>query len=153
MLIVPFLASKKRWITTCSRFERVLFSKSHLRRNTKDIWKSTKLEDIPFSIIKDNAATFGNFLLQNVNRCIIHGKFPDQLKKAHSSLAFKKENIMIKPTIIRWVGFDTHVTNICNRVTKKLQALARISQFMNIHKCRMTRKVLIASEFGYCPLV
>ena len=51
------------------------------------------------------------------------------------------------------IGFDTHVANICNRVSKKLHALARISQFMNIHKRRMAMKAFIASEFGYCPLV
>ena len=51
------------------------------------------------------------------------------------------------------LGFDTHVANICNRVSKKLHALARISQYMSIHKRRMTMKAFIASEFGYCPLV
>ena len=51
------------------------------------------------------------------------------------------------------LGFDTNVANIGNRVSKKLHALARISQYMNIHKRRMTMKVFIASEFGYCPLV
>ena len=51
------------------------------------------------------------------------------------------------------LGFNTHVANICNRVSKKLYALARISQYMNIHKRKMTMKAFIASEFGYCPLV
>ena len=51
------------------------------------------------------------------------------------------------------LGFDTHVANICNRVSKKLHALARISQYMNIHKWRMTMKAFTASEFGYCPFV
>ena len=51
------------------------------------------------------------------------------------------------------LGFDTNVANIGNRMSKKLHALARISQYMNIHKRRMTMKVFIASEFGYCPLV
>ena len=51
------------------------------------------------------------------------------------------------------LGFDTHVANICSRVSKKLHALARISQYMSIHKRRMTMKAFIASEFGYCPLV
>ena len=51
------------------------------------------------------------------------------------------------------LGFDTHVTDICNRVSKKLHALARISQFMNIRKRRMTMKAIIASEFGYCPWI
>ena len=50
------------------------------------------------------------------------------------------------------LGFDTHVTNIRNQVSKKLHGLARISQFMDMHKRRMTMKAFIASEFGYCPL-
>ena len=51
------------------------------------------------------------------------------------------------------LDFDTHVTNICNRASKKLHALARILQFMNIHKQRMTMKAFLSSQFGYCPLV
>ena len=38
------------------------------------------------------------------------------------------------------LGFDTHAINICNRVSKKLYALARISHFMSIHKQRITMK-------------
>ena len=51
------------------------------------------------------------------------------------------------------LGFDNHVINICNRVSKKLHTVARTSQFINIHKRRMTMKAFIASKFGYCPLV
>ena len=51
------------------------------------------------------------------------------------------------------LGFDIHVTNICNQMSKKLHALMRISQFMNIHKQRMTIKAFNAYELGYCPLV
>ena len=38
------------------------------------------------------------------------------------------------------LGFDTQAINICNRVSKKLYALARISHFMSIHKQRITMK-------------
>ena len=51
------------------------------------------------------------------------------------------------------LGFDSHVANICNRVSKKLHALAKISQFVNIHKWKITMKTFIATESGYCPLV
>ena len=36
------------------------------------------------------------------------------------------------------LGFNTNVTNTYNRVTKKSNALARISLFMRIHKRGMT---------------
>ena len=32
------------------------------------------------------------------------------------------------------LGFDTHVANICNRVSKKFHALARSSQYINIQE-------------------
>ena len=42
--------------------------------NTSEL---TQSEDIPFKIIKDNADIFANFILQNFNKCIIDGKFPN----------------------------------------------------------------------------
>ena len=53
-----------------------------------DISNSTQSDDIPFKIIKDNADIFVNF-----NKCIIEGKFPDQLKKADASPVFKKRKV------------------------------------------------------------
>ena len=38
-------------------------------------------------------------------------------------------------------------------MSKKLHGLARISQFMNIQKGKMTMKAFFASKFGYCPFV
>ena len=52
--------------------------------NSLDTSKSTKPEDIPFKIFKDNGDIFANFILWNFNKCIIDGKFPDQLKKGRS---------------------------------------------------------------------
>ena len=51
------------------------------------------------------------------------------------------------------LGFDTHVANICDRVSKTFHALGRTSQYTNIHKRRMTMKAFVASEFGYSQLV
>ena len=63
------------------------------------VW--TRAEDIPFKIIKDNADIFANFIFKNFNKCIIDGKFPDQLKKETLVLSLKKTTIMIKPIINR----------------------------------------------------
>ena len=45
--------------------------------NSLDTSKSTKSEDIPFKMIKDNADILANFILKNFNKCIIDRKFPD----------------------------------------------------------------------------
>ena len=38
-------------------------------------------------------------------------------------------------------------------MSKNLHALAKISQYMNIRKRRMTVKAFIALKYGYCPAV
>ena len=49
--------------------------------------------------------------------------------------------------------FKEHVTNICNKVSQKLHALARISSYMKVDKLRLILKAFIESQFQYCPLV
>ena len=49
--------------------------------------------------------------------------------------------------------FNTHVTNICNKASQKLHALARVSGFMSHNKLRIVMKTFILSQFNYCPLV
>ena len=73
-------------------FRKVTYEEILIEINSLDTSKSTQSEDIPFKIIKDNADIFANFILQNFNKCIIDGKFPDQLKKADVSPIFKKGN-------------------------------------------------------------
>ena len=51
------------------------------------------------------------------------------------------------------LNFKEHVTNICNKVSQKLHALARISSYMKSEKLRLILKAFIESQFQYCPLI
>ena len=51
------------------------------------------------------------------------------------------------------LSFESHINNICKRASQKLNALARISRFMDIPKRKMIMKSFITSQFGYCPLI
>ena len=51
------------------------------------------------------------------------------------------------------LNFNEHVTNICNTVSQKLHALARISFYMKVNKLRLILKAFIESQFQYCPLI
>ena len=51
------------------------------------------------------------------------------------------------------LNFNEHVSNLCNKVSIKLHALARISNFMSQDKLRLLMKAFIESQFSYCPLV
>ena len=51
------------------------------------------------------------------------------------------------------LDFDYHVSQICKKASKKLQALSRVSKYMDINKRRMLMKAFIISQLSYCPLV
>ena len=73
-------------------FRKVTYEEILIEINSLDTSKSPQSEDIPFKIIKDNADIFANFILKNFNKCIMDGKFPNQLKKVDVSPIFKKRN-------------------------------------------------------------
>ena len=56
-------------------------------------------------------------------------------------------------TIDNNLDFTEHVSKICKKVSTKLHALARISNFMDPQKLRMLLKAFIESQFSYCPLI
>ena len=51
------------------------------------------------------------------------------------------------------LDFSEHVSGLCKKVSLKLHALGRISNYMSTTKLRMILKAFIESQFSYCPLV
>ena len=51
------------------------------------------------------------------------------------------------------LNFENHISNICNKVSKKLNALGRIAGYITFEKRRMLFKAFIESQFNYCPLI
>ena len=67
--------------------------------NNVDTSKSTESKGVSYKIFKRNADIFPNFILQNVNQCIVENTFLRKLKKQALFLSLKKETIMTKLTI------------------------------------------------------
>ena len=51
------------------------------------------------------------------------------------------------------LNFENHISNICNKVSKKLNVLGRIAGYVTFEKRRMLFKAFIESQFNYCPLI
>ena len=118
--------------------------------------KSRKVEKVGKEVGKVLFEWFSNnFLKVNAYKChlILNADEPFSNNIDNEVIKNSSNKKLLRINLNNRLGFDTHVANICNRVSKKLHALARISQYMNIHKRRMAMKAFIASEFGYCPLV
>ena len=56
-------------------------------------------------------------------------------------------------TIDNKLDFNEHISKLCKKVSTKLHALARVSNFMSQEKLRLVMKAFIESQFSYCPLV
>ena len=51
------------------------------------------------------------------------------------------------------INMVDHIKQICNQAGNKLNALARISHYLNEHKRKLLMKTFIISQFNYCPIV
>ena len=55
-------------------------------------------------------------------------------------------------TIDRKLNFDKHVTNLCDKASKKIQALTRIFPYIPQTQKRLLMNAYFMSQFGYYPL-
>ena len=55
-------------------------------------------------------------------------------------------------TIDRKLNFNEHVTNLCDKASKKIQAPARISPCIPQTQKQLLMNAYFMSQFGYCPL-
>ena len=49
--------------------------------------------------------------------------------------------------------FDRHISDLCDRVMKKKNALWRVTGYMSLEKCRIVMKTFVESQLNYCPLI
>ena len=49
--------------------------------------------------------------------------------------------------------FDAHINDICKKASLKLNALARITPYMDLNKKRLLLNAFFMSQFNYCQLV
>ena len=54
----------------------------------------------------------------------------------------EKEQVLLGITIGSNLTFENHINNICKRASKKLNALARVSPYVNMQKRRIIMKSL-----------
>ena len=68
-------------------------------------------------------------------------------------LAASSHEKLLGVTIDSELKFENHITEICLKVSKKINALCRISSFMSLEKRRTLMKAFIESQFNYCSLI
>ena len=84
-----------------------------------------------------------NHMEANADKCHL-------LVSSNESCTAKIEDFSIK-YIDSNLSFENHVTFLYKKASQKLHALARISHYMDVNKCRNLMKAFITSQFSYCP--
>ena len=85
---------------------------------------------------------------------ILHSsKKPEIVSVDGISIAASSHEKLLGVIIDSELKFENHITEICLKVSKKINALYRISSFMSLEKRRTLMKAFIESQFNYCPLI
>ena len=84
---------------------------------------------------------------------LLSSKKPEIVSVDGKSLAAISHEKLLGVIIDSELKFENHITEICPKVSKSINALYRISSFMSLEKCRTLIKAFIESQFSYCPLI
>ena len=93
-----------------------------------------------------------NYLKANPEKC-------HQLLSSKSSIETKIGGVssqmetLLGVSIDSELNFENHMSNICSKVSNKLNALGRIAGYMTLEKRRILLKAFIEFQFNYCPLI
>ena len=49
--------------------------------------------------------------------------------------------------------FDQHISDLCNKVSKDINALCRIRSYMSLEKRRIVTETFVEQKLNYCPLI
>mgnify|MGYP001792074473 CR=1 FL=1 len=118
------------------------------------------------SKIKDNITVdfesmdlwfYDNYMILNPKKCefMYLGK-----NKECQEIQYKQFNLISKATktllgvvIDRNLNFTDHIVSLCKKASRKLNALSRISNFLNYNQKHLIFNSFIQGQFNYCPLV
>ena len=96
-----------------------------------------------------------NHLKANPEKChlLLSSKSSIETKIGGVSVKSSQMETLLGVSIDSELNFENHISNICNKVSKKLNALSCIAGYITFEKRRMLFKAFIESRFNYCPLI
>ena len=99
---------------------------------------------------------FGNNPMKaNPGKChlLLSTKSPELVSIDGIQIKSSTAETLLGITIDSELNFDNHLSAICNKVSRKINALGRIANYTSLEKRRIVMKTFIESQFNYCPLI
>ena len=100
---------------------------------------------------------YDNYVVLNPRKC----EFMD-FGKTNKNEVFTYHEIRLKKTTFKkllgitiddHLKFNEHLTNVCKRASRNLNALSRVSSFLSYQQKKVMSNSFISGQFNYCPLI
>ena len=112
----------------------------------------SELQDISTKVFN----WFGNnHMKANPGKChlLLSTKSPEVVSIDGIQITSSTAETLLGITIDSELNFENHLSAICNKVSRKINALGRIANYMPLEKRRIVMKTFIESQLNYCPLI
>ena len=100
---------------------------------------------------------YENFMVLNSKKChfMCIGKDGENETFTFKDVCYKssKEEVILGITIDNKLSFDSHIRKMCKTSGQKLNALSRITTFLNRDQKSIIFNAMIKSQFSYCPII
>ena len=96
-----------------------------------------------------------NHMKANPGKCqlLLGTKSPEVVSIDGIQIKSSTTETLLGITIDSELNYDNHIAAICNKVSRKINALGRIANYVSLEKRRIVMKTFIESQFNYCPLI
>ena len=91
----------------------------------------------------------------NPDKChlLLSTKSPEVVSIDGIQITTSTTETLLGITINSELNFENHLSAICNKVSRKINALGRIANYMSLEKRCVVMKKIIESQFNYCPII
>ena len=84
---------------------------------------------------------------------LLNTKTPIDMPVEMTCITFSLCGKLLGMTIYSDLKFYKHICNLCDKVSKKINALCRVTSYMSFKKRRTVMKRFAESQFNYCSLI
>ena len=91
----------------------------------------------------------------NPGKChlLLSTKSPEVVSIDGIQITSSTAETLLGITIDLELNFENHLSAICNNVSRKINALGWIANYISLEKRRLVMKTFIESQFNYYPLI
>ena len=96
-----------------------------------------------------------NHMKANPGKChpLLSTKCPEVVSIDGIQITSSTAETLLGITIDSELNLENHLSPICNKMSRKINALGRIANYIPVEKLRVIMKTFIESQFNYCPLI